>query len=435
MPRVLRTIAGQLTALILLSVALAFLINFFAFEYLRDNRERGRPQGGPQAFTVARLADAARSPDEVRAIVASAERSGIEIALLPGTTPPAGFRTPLLERQGRERFGPEREFAGRLLLGPQGEIIVRLRQGGMLLFPMLGRPPFAGFFFMPALYALSLAGIALLGLTVYAARAIVRPLSSFARAADAIGRGQGQARALPQKGPVEVVKLARALNDMHARIRALLDERTSMLTAISHDIRTPLTRLKLRAEKAGGPLASGMVSDIARIEQMLSETLAYLRGEAGEEAPVPVDIASVLETICLEFADLGRDIAYDGPASLVWRCQIGAMTRALSNLVENGLKYGSRVQVHLEVTERGGLVLEIADDGPGIPYSLRERVFEPFFKADSARGPQEGFGLGLAFARRVIDRHGGHVELLDGMPHGLTVRVSLPMAVAARNAA
>jgi signal transduction histidine kinase len=232
-----------------------------------------------------------------------------------------------------------------------------------------------------------------------------------------------------RRGPREIVQVADALNDMRTRIRALLDDRTRMLAAISHDLRTPLTRLQLRAERIGDQdLREGMLHEIARVARMLDETLDYLREDVRSESASRIDLPSALQTICAEFADVGHAVSYEGPAHLTWTCRPSALTRAISNVVDNAVKHGSVVTVSLRGARDGAVEIDVADDGPGIPSSLREKVFDPFFKGDDARtsARRSGFGLGLSIARDVVKGHGGDIDLLDGTPRGLIVRMSLP---------
>jgi signal transduction histidine kinase len=292
---------------------------------------------------------------------------------------------------------------------------------------------FPGIILFQVLYVLATMAVILVGLSLYAARSIISPLSAFAAAARAVGRTTGGSQVVPERGPQEIVQVARALNGMRDRIHALLDERTSMLTAISHDLRTPLTRIKLRAERISiistkSAATEGILSDIAQMEQMLVETLSYLRDDAHSEPSLRVDLPSMLETICIQFADLGMSTAYEGPKTLVYRCQAGGMTRAMSNLVENAVKHSANVVVTLRSLANGSIQIDVDDDGPGISYSLRQRVFEPFFKIDSARTSNgtEGFGLGLSIARNVVEAHKGTIELLQCVPQGLKVRICLP---------
>jgi signal transduction histidine kinase len=288
----------------------------------------------------------------------------------------------------------------------------------------------------PLFLTLAIIGVCLVGISLYAARFITSPLSSFAAAAYSVGRTSHAETPISERGPQEIARVARALNEMRARIRGLLDERTSILTAISHDLRTPLTRMKLRTERITAPnslVTDGMFADIARMEQMLSETLTYLRDDTRTEVTLLVDLPSVLETICTELADLGKAVTYEGPDRLPYRCKPGAMTRAVNNLVDNAVKYGTHVRVSLLVLPDRSVQIDVADDGPGISYTYWDRVFEPFFKADTARGANgnEGFGLGLSIARNVVEDHGGKIELLSSVPHGLRVRITLPPSAAA----
>lgn len=202
-----------------------------------------------------------------------------------------------------------------------------------------------------------------------------------------------------------------------------------MLSTISHDLKTPLTRLRLRAERSEeGALKDGMLRDIERIDAMIGETLAYLREDARSEPESLVDLPSLLQTVCSDFTDVGNTVAYQGPERFAFPCRPGALTRAITNVVENGTKFASSVVVTLEIGPEGAPRIEISDDGPGIPEALREKALEPFFKGDAARTAtaRAGFGLGLSIANDVVRNHGGTLALLDGRPSGLTLRIDLP---------
>ena len=265
--------------------------------------------------------------------------------------------------------------------------------------------------------------------SIYTVRWIISPLSSVAAAAQSFGRSPDDDRIVVSGAPREIAQVAEALYDMRIRIRALLDERTRMLAAISHDLRTPLTRLRLRAERiADQDLRDGALDEITRITRMLDETLNYLRQDVQSESAARVDLTSILQTICAEFSDVGYAVTYEGPAHVVFTCRPGVLARAIANIVDNAVKHGSAVKVGLRISDGGAVEIDVADDGPGIPAPLREKVFAPFFKGDKARGLADrgGFGLGLSIARDAIKGHGGDIELLDRMPRGLIVRMSLP---------
>ena len=286
-----------------------------------------------------------------------------------------------------------------------------------------------GFVLAPTVLTLAIVLVFVTLLSVYAVRWIVAPLSSVAAAAHSFGRSPDDNRIVSRNGPREIAQVAEALDDMRTRIRTLLDDRTRMLAAISHDLRTPLTRLRLRADRiADEELRDGMLHEITRITRMLDETLDYLREDVRSESRSRIDLPSVLQSICAEFADVGHAVSYEGPAHLTWTCRPNVLKRAISNVVDNAVKHGSVVTVALRARDDVVVEIDVADDGPGIASSLREKVFDPFFKGDDARSSanRSGFGLGLSIARDVVKGHGGEIDLLDRTPRGLIVRMSLP---------
>ena len=266
-------------------------------------------------------------------------------------------------------------------------------------------------------------------LSLYALRWITAPLSSIAAAARSFGRPMAEDEPLATSGPREIAQVAEALNEMRKRIRTLVNERTQMLAAISHDLRTPLTRLRLRTERlADADQRDSMLRDIATVNGMLSETLAYLREDGRTESLQLADLPSMLQTICAEFADIGFAVSYKGPDRLAFVCRVDALTRAVTNVVDNATKHGTTVTVTLRLVDEMTAQIDVCDDGPSIPASLRSKVFEPFFKADSARPSSGGgFGLGLSIARDIVARHSGRIELLDNEPGGLKVRLTIRM--------
>lgn len=266
-------------------------------------------------------------------------------------------------------------------------------------------------------------GIALASVLVV--RWITRPLRRLADAADAIGRDL-RARPLPTDGPSEVRHAAAAFNAMQERIRRLVEDRTEALAAMSHDLRTPLSRLKLRA----GFLPEGedrarLEADIAEMEAMVGRTLDYIReGRDGEPAR-PADLAAILETLASDATDAGHDVAYEGPPRAVLPLRRLAAKRALSNLLDNALKHGAP-PVRLRVRDEGPrVVVEVADAGVGIRPEDRARAVMPFGQLDAARG-RGGSGLGLAIAERFTEASGGTFELDASPEGGLLARMVLP---------
>ncbi|AMY68899.1 two component sensor kinase [Frigidibacter mobilis] len=200
-----------------------------------------------------------------------------------------------------------------------------------------------------------------------------------------------------------------------------------MLRGISHDLRTPLTRLKLRVERmedrAGRQQA---LSDIDQLDRMIGSTLRYLRDGSSRIDWEICDMSSLLQSICDDFWDTGAQIFFEGPERLEVECSADEMMRAISNLCDNGLKFGSRVTVTLR-QEGGFAIVEVADDGPGIPAEMRDKVMEPYTKLGPARSEKGGYGLGLAITAEIVAGHRGELSLRDNHPRGLRVRVALPL--------
>jgi signal transduction histidine kinase len=268
------------------------------------------------------------------------------------------------------------------------------------------------------------AGILVLGFLVV--RLIGRPLRALSVAADRIGR-PGETAPVPEDGPREVRQAAQAFNRMQARIDRLIADRTQALAAVSHDLRTPIARLRLRAGFIEDADTQRQIdADLDEMEAMIASTLAYLRGEAEQEPLRVADLAAILETLCDDATDAGHRASYDGPSQARLACRPIAMKRALANLIGNAVKYGGVARVSLRDS---GTAVEIAveDDGPGIPDEELEAAFEPFRRLDPARNPESGgSGLGLTIARQVAERHGGTVSLRNHPSGGLVATLTIP---------
>ena len=269
--------------------------------------------------------------------------------------------------------------------------------------------------------------LVLAGLGAWLTWTVNAPLMRFARAAERIGTDVN-APPFPEQGPSQLRRVIRAFNEMQQRLQRLLGDRTRMLAAISHDLRTPLTRIRLRLEtgRAAGEIDK-LVTDIETMEAMLTSTLAFVRGVEADEASEAVDLDLLLQTVCDLISDVGGNVSYDSPGRCRYLCRPQSLMRAFTNVVANAAKYGERARVSLRPTASGSFVVEICDDGPGIPPAEREKVFEPFYRTDSALAANsEGIGLGLSIARAIVLAHGGTIELLDADGRGLRVRITLP---------
>ena len=276
--------------------------------------------------------------------------------------------------------------------------------------------------------------VTLLGL--WAARALTAPLSSFAKAAEDFSLN-GAADPLPERGPEEIRSVAKALNRMRERITTLIDDRTKTLAAISHDLRTPITRMRLRAEFIeDNTHRSRMLSDLEQMRSMLEAVLSFLRNDRRLESMTLVDIASTLQLVTDQFADMGHKVAYDGPEHAMATVRPDDLHRSVTNLVENAVRFGAETTIRLTVSPDIATI-EVEDDGPGISDSRKDVMLEPFVRGDDARNMDEasGFGLGLSIARTIVLAHHGAMSLNDRQPHGLIVRIQLPVRQPSRQAA
>ena len=257
-------------------------------------------------------------------------------------------------------------------------------------------------------------------------RRITAPFDRFARAADALGRDP-EAPAMALSGPAEIGKAASAFNDMQARIRRYVGDRTAMVGAISHDLRTPLARIRFKMEGADPVLKRAVMSDVDQMEQMIGAVLAFIRDASEPRRRERIDLLSLVECAADDavllggHVDIGRGYPYAVEGDAL------ALQRMLGNLVDNAVKYGGRAHISLAEADEEAVV-EIEDDGPGLAESERERVFAPFYRTTAARTLDVGgVGLGLSVARSIARAHGGDVDLRSGA-RGLIARVRLPLA-------
>jgi signal transduction histidine kinase len=269
-------------------------------------------------------------------------------------------------------------------------------------------------------------------LTLWSVRRLTDPVRVLAEAAEALGRDVNAAP-LPENGPTETAVAAVAFNTMAARIRRFVSDRTEMLTAIGHDLRTPITRLKLRAEFVDDEeLRTKMLADLDELETMVSATLAFGRDSRIGEPVSSVDLVELLRTILDETGDAKPEVAehltYDGPSHQTVHARPVALKRALANLISNAVSYGGDARVSLVPPADGTVTVTIEDHGPGIPASEISRVFEPFHRLEQSRNRETGgVGLGLPIARNMLRAHGGDVVLSNRPGGGLKALVTLPV--------
>lgn len=258
------------------------------------------------------------------------------------------------------------------------------------------------------------------------ARRLSAPIVLFADAAERLGRDP-RAAPLSLKGSAEITMAVRAFNEMQERLRKYVEDRTAMVGAIAHDLRTPLTRLRFRIESAPEDARVKMAADIDQMEEMISAALAFVRDTTRPGERTPLELSSLLESVVDEMAETGFDTEVERGEKVVIDGDPIALRRLLTNLLENAVKFGDRARARV-YRENASAVVEIEDDGPGIPEADAEKVFEPFYRREPSRSRQTGgIGLGLAVVRSVARGHGGDVALVNRPGGGMTARVYLPI--------
>jgi signal transduction histidine kinase len=269
--------------------------------------------------------------------------------------------------------------------------------------------------------------VGVIALSVWAVRRATGPLAAFSRVAERLGRDVN-APPVTEDGPSEVSQLARAFNEMQRRLRTFVQDRTQMLAAISHDLRTPITRLRLRADFVEDEeQRQKMLADLEQMEAMIAATLAFAREEANEEPRKPFDLAVLLLDLCDTASDSGHAVAYSGAAAATYTGRPVALERVFANLIDNAVKYGGGAEVSLAAA-RDRVTVTVEDDGPGIPEGQMEQVFAPFYRLEASRSRDTGgVGLGLASVRSIVRAHGGEVLLANREEGGLRVTVDLPL--------
>jgi signal transduction histidine kinase len=263
--------------------------------------------------------------------------------------------------------------------------------------------------------------------SIWMARRLAAPIKEFAGAAERLGLDL-TAPPLAVRGPRELRMTIETVNRMQHRLQRFLEDRTEMLAAISHDLRAPLARLRLRAELvADGEQQRKMFDELDSMNAMIESTLAFARDSARQEPRTLVDLGVLVGDVCEDAGDSGEKVAYAGQRGIDVPCRPTHIRRAVANLVDNAVKYGESARVKI-VHEADRVVIVVDDDGPGIPAEEQERVFWPFYRREAARDPAKaGVGLGLSIARTVAREHGGDVTLRNRDGGGLSALIELPV--------
>jgi signal transduction histidine kinase len=270
-----------------------------------------------------------------------------------------------------------------------------------------------------------LMAIIIVAASIWATRLVTAPLTALAGAAQRLGQDV-DAPPLPETGSLETRQASRAFNEMQTHLRELIENRTRLLAGISHDLRTPLTLLRLRTENMPeGEDREKMLATIAEMDAMIGATLQFAREEMRNEPLRRADIAAMLQSIADDMTDAGHAVTVAAGGEVLAQCRPAALKRALTNLIENAVKYGKRAEVTIARTA-GGIEITINDDGPGIPEAELARVVQPFYRVETSRSRETGgVGLGLAIAKSLIERDGGKLTLRNRTSGGLQARVHL----------
>ena len=377
----------------------------------------GHPGGaGQRGFVrLPLLSDFERTlKDQVHAALGPAY--AVEVSATPEPAPPAiAVPVPFFEAHELATHpGSARHY----------DVSVRLPDGAPLLFRVESLPEGAP---LPRHLFANL-GLLLLILVIVlyvAARNITRPLSELARAAHSVGRDARPAQ-LRERGARELREAARAFNTMQDRLRRYLDSRTRVLAAMSHDLKTPLTRLRLQVETLDNPpLQERIGRELDEMEAMVREALALFRGIEDGEPPAALDLNALLDKVREEFTDMGRQVTLAGHVGQPLTAKPQALKRCLTNLVANATTFGARADILLE--DGPVVAIRVRDRGPGIPAQELERVFEPFYRLESSRNRDSGgTGLGLSIARDIAQAHGGSLSLSNLPGGGLEAALLLP---------
>lgn len=362
---------------------------------------------------------------------------------LNGATPDVADTTPAYMTPVPEGAGPELFLQGTTLTStaPQTTRVMPSattldfanREGAGLIMPLgdgralnvayYKRLPSIWATHLPFALALTAVLVALIGaMTV---RRIARPLGRLTKAAETLGRGEA-VLPLRESGPNDIRRTAEAFNLMQERLHRFVTDRTRMLGAIGHDLRTPLTTLRLRAEMVeDADLQKRMLDTIDEMQAMIEATLALARQESTSEETRTIDLSALVESVCEDLAEIGQPVRFIAGERINYRCRPDGLRRTIRNLVENAVRYGGHAEVRLQTTD-AAIEIVVDDDGPGIPIDKTEDVFAPFFRLEGSRSRETGgVGLGLSISRAIARQHGGDIVLSPREP-GLRAAIVLP---------
>lgn len=429
------SLASRLIALLLLALALAQVVSLLVFSHERGRAAELSARQYVQNRVVSTVNLLADTPAEQRrAVLRRANTAGLRVHLARQPRrigPPETAEERALAGHLREALGASagaihvRLRGGRDVDRPLIAIAVQLTDGPWLLAVKILREP-PPQWSAASLLALLLSALFIVVAVILGVRGITASLRRLSDAADRLGRGE-RLPALPETGPADLRRTAAAFNRMQARLERFLSDRTRMLAAVSHDLRTPITALRLRAEFIEDDDNRAHIQQTLDDMQRITEaTLDFARSETGSEASQSVNLSVLIERLASGHQAMGHDVSVSAPGDVTLTCRRSLITRALRNLIDNALTYGGRAKLTLNARD-DRLAIHVADAGPGIPAADRERVFDPFVRLEGSRNAETGgVGLGLSIARGAARAHGGDIRFVDDPQAGFTVVLSLP---------
>jgi signal transduction histidine kinase len=430
-----RTLSARLTLILFTGLLLAHLLSFWLLFYERTASSQGMMlhfAARDIASSVAILdrLPAAERPQWLDRLGRRSYRYRLEsipggVALGSGVAP--GGIGPIIAELGSGYAATASTLSlapGHLLLG------VQLQDGTPLVIELSFLPvPLPRW--LLSLLAVQFA--ALVAISWLAVREATRPLAQLARAADALGR-DAQGLPLSEDGPLEVARAAIAFNAMQRRIKDYLSERMQLLAAISHDLQTPITRMRLRADLMDDvPLREKLLGDLSAMQSLVQEGIGYARdGQGVTEEPCVTDMNALLDSVVCDYLDAGKSVRLGGHCARPLLTRPRTLRRIITNLLDNALKFGSDPELLFASESGEGVVIIVRDAGPGIPVAQMDAVLRPFYRVESSRNRETGgTGLGLTIAQQLTQQLRGTLSLRNRDSGGLEVRVSLPGAMQA----
>ena len=335
-----------------------------------------------------------------------------------GDGPGPGFR--------KDGKGPRDKDRKRPTLSALDMTIAVPLENGRWLQVRTGEPTNPAKWGRPFLLSLGITALLILAVVIFTVRRLTAPLRKLEEAAHQLGRGES-VEPLEEEGPKEIRNTISAFNAMQERLMRFVQDRTRMLAAISHDLRTPITTMRLRAEFIDDDeMRDKMLATLEEMQAMTEAVLAFAREDASNEETREVDLSALVSAMSDDFVEMGKPVTFTGPDSLIFGCRPMSLKRACRNLIENALRYAGNADVSLRRTNQA-IEITVSDNGPGIPEEKIEDAFAPFFRVESSRNLETGgVGLGLSITRTIIRSHGGDITLSNRPEGGLKATITLP---------